>query len=61
MNKRYLVKRYAKGVGCIEVTGFDNRVEAVGLAMSISLFSEDRAVIYDQATGKNLAGPWEVE
>ena len=61
MNKRYLVKRYAKGVGCIEVTGFNNRNEAEGLAISISLFSEDCAVIYDQATGINLAGPWEVE
>lgn len=61
MNKRYLVKRYAKGGGCIEVTGFNNKAEAEGLAISISLFSEDRAVIYDQAIGMNLAGPWEVE
>ena len=61
MSKRYLVKRYANGVGCIEVTGFNSRAEAEGLVISISLFSEDRAVIYDQATGVNLAGPWEVE
>ena len=61
MNKRYLVKRYAKGVGCFEVIGFNSRAEAEGLAISISLFTEDRAIIYDQATGIMLAGPWEVQ
>lgn len=59
--KRYLVKTYTKGVGVTEVKSYNDLEAAKAAATVISLFTPGRARIYDNGTGKYIAGVWEVE